>query len=366
MFSLTNLGWNEDWQNIAMEYKKKNLSPARVCSESKNRYEVICEEKLQVARMSDIMYKSSINSFEKPVVGDWVLVEKRENCDWLTICYILPRKSYFARKQKNTFGRNFNKPGSSDEQVISANIDIVFLVFSLSYDFSLRTIERYLLLAHRSQAMPVILLNKVDLCLDKEEKYKEVLKIANNTPVYLLSALKNEGLAEIMKYVRSGITISLIGSSGVGKSTLINAICGDALQSVNETRLGDDRGKHTTTSRDMVFLNNGGILIDNPGLRDVKILGDDSDLEFTFGDVVQLEQECRFSDCKHQTEPGCAILEAISSGLLDQDRLASYLTLKAEVNYQKERSKQRIKKEEHQRSKLKKSGLDKVFANKKY
>ena len=154
------------------------------------------------------------------------------DCDWLTISYILPRKSYFARKQKNTFGRNFNKPGSSDEQVISANIDIVFLVFSLSYDFSLRTIERYLLLAHRSKAMPVILLNKADLCPDKEEKLNEVLKIANNTPVYVLSALKNEGIASIMNYIRSGVTISLIGSSGVGKSTLINAICEDSVQVV--------------------------------------------------------------------------------------------------------------------------------------
>lgn len=361
MLTLKQLGWNEDWNSVYQSFNERKLHPARICSQNKNRFQVICEDGYHWAKISDLLYKSSLNSYEKPVVGDWVLVEKKSNCDWLIIRHILPRRTLLSRKQKNTFGRNFTKPGSSDEQVISANIDLVFLVFSLVYEFSLRTIERYLILIHKSKAKPVIILNKADLCPDKEEKYQSVKSIAGDIPIHVISAITNQGTDIIQSYLVEGTTICLIGSSGVGKSTLINALCEEDRQVVTEVRNADNRGRHTTTNREMIILNNKAILIDNPGLRDIKIIGNEEDLQFTFEDIINLEKECRFRNCNHQTEPGCAIREAIQNGDLDEDRFESYQKLKVELKDLKIRAESRINREEKIRTKLKKSGLDKVF-----
>jgi len=343
MYQLHELGWNDAWESAFQPYRAKGLIPARLSREMKNCYFVISETGEVPAKLSDLLWKAAKTRGMLPAVGDWVAVQRKHANDPYVIMEILPRKSCFSRKAKNTFGRNFYKPGSSDEQVISANVDIVFLVVALDADYKLRKIERYLAIISESAARAVIILNKADICGDYEDKVEEVKKLYPEVSVHAVSAIDDWGMEGILSYLAPGITISFIGSSGVGKSTLINAIAGDDLLDVGEIRQADGRGRHTTARREMLVLPNGGVLIDNPGLRDIKIFGSEDSLEAVFHDITALEKQCRFSDCRHDTEPGCAVKEAIQRGDLDEERLDSFRKLRRELSSVNKRREQRQK-----------------------
>ncbi|MDP8211034.1 MAG: ribosome small subunit-dependent GTPase A [Candidatus Stygibacter australis] len=358
---LEEFGWNSYFAESYEDYKEEGLIIARVAREQKNLYGVFTEIGEEQAILSDSLFMNAFSSIELPAVGDWILCRRKEDFDKLFIERILPRRSKFSRKGKNTYGRNYQKEGSSDEQIISANIDTVFLVVSMDRDFNLRKIERYLTLIWDSGSNPVIILNKADQCEDPQWYFTETESVSLGIPVHVVSALKNEGISELEEYLQSGKTVTLIGSSGAGKSSIINCILGEEKQYVSYLREGDKRGRHTTTTREMIIITGGGILIDNPGMRDIQLSVSETTLDRTFYDIVELEKQCRFRNCEHDTEPGCAIKQAIEDGELEAERFENYQKLQKEVRFQERRNKQRQKfidnarsQQKHQDIKIKK------------
>ena len=358
---LEEFGWNSYFEERYEEYKEEGLIIARVAWEQKNLYGIFTESGEEQAILSDSLFMNAFSSIELPAVGDWILCRRKEDFDKLFIERILPRRSKFSRKGKNTYGRNYQKEGSSDEQIISANIDTVFLVVSMDRDFNLRKIERYLTLIWDSGSNPVIILNKADQCDYPQWYFTETESVSLGIPVHVVSALKNEGITELEKYLQSGKTVTLIGSSGAGKSSIINCIIGEEKQYVSYLREGDKRGRHTTTTREMIIITGGGILIDNPGMRDIQLSVSETTLDRTFYDIVELEKQCRFRNCEHDTEPGCAIKQAIEDGELEAERFENYQKLQREVRFQERRNKQRQKfidnarsQQKHQDIKIKK------------
>lgn len=271
---------------------------------------------------------------ELPAVGDWVVIRLLKNEERATIIAVLPRRSRFTRKVKGT---------KTDEQVIAANVDTVFLVTSLNQDFNPRRIERYLTIASESGARPVILLTKADLCPETADRLAAIRAIAPDLAVHAISALHNrtECLATITPYLVSGQTVALIGSSGVGKSTLLNQLLGENRQMVNQVRQGDDRGLHTTRHRELIRLPNDCLIIDTPGMREIQLWEIDEGVETTFDDIETLARSCRFSDCRHLQEPGCAVRAAIEKGELDAPRLDNYRKLRTELRHLAERRRDR-------------------------
>jgi len=341
--NLKTLGWNNILNMQFAKFQINGFKPARVSSEQKNSYKVITENGEFIAKMSDKLWFETFDRSELPVVGDWVAVSNLDKMENIIIQNVLPRKSKFSRKALDSYGRNFSKEGISEEQILSANIDIVALVIALDDDFNLRKIERYMTLMWDSGAEPVIILNKTDDCHNYAKFVKKVENISNGIPVYAISAKENYGLENLLKYIKPGKTISFIGSSGVGKSTIINRILGEDRMLVYEIRDADHRGRHTTTHRQLLLLPDGGILIDNPGMRDIKVIGDPKNLNRTFQDIVSLSNNCRFRNCNHHQEPGCAVREAISLGKLAEKRLDNFLKLKRDMeNLEKRRLKRKI------------------------
>ena len=255
-------------------------------------------------------------------MGDWVVVSLRTSEKRATIHKVLPRKSKFSRKVAGVNTR---------EQIVASNIDTIFLVNALNKDFNARRIERYLIMAWESGANPVILLSKADLCVDLEEKLRETERVAVGVPIHIISALDERGLDELNHYLKPGRTVALLGSSGVGKSTLLNYLAGEEVQETKEVRAYDDRGKHTSTSREMFILDNGTIMIDTPGMRELHLWGGTEGISEAFEDIEELASQCKFSDCKHKKEPGCAINQAILDGIIDEKRFKSYITLQKEA-----------------------------------
>ena len=261
-----------------------------------------------------------------PAVGDWVVIRPLVKEHKGTIHAILPRKSKFSRKVAGE---------RTKEQVVSTNVDTVFIVSSLDggRNFNLRRIERYLTLAWSSGATPVIVLNKVDLCPDVDVFIRTVEAIAPGVSIHAVSAKEQIGLDELRKYLAIGNTVAFLGSSGVGKSALINALLGVEKQEIGEVRDSDRMGRHTTTRRELIFLPDGGMVIDTPGMREIQMWAGDDDLVGTFYDIETLAKRCRFSDCSHNTESGCAVRTAIDHGDLDPARLESYRKLQNELSY---------------------------------
>lgn len=313
---LRKLGWNsffgENFREYAIGYE-----PGRISSVNKSgcRAHTKCGEVR--ARISGRQRKDCLY----PAVGDWVALSK-DNTGTYTIHAILNRKNKISRKDA---GR------ATGEQVIAANIDVAFIMTSLNRDLNLRRLERYLAVVRQSRVDPVIVLNKSDICTDVDAMINDVKAIAPDVPVYAISATEGLGMELLSQYLQDGKTVVLLGSSGVGKSTLINALEGIERQKVCEIREDDSRGRHTTTVRELIMLESGGAIIDNPGMRELQLWDAREGLQNTFRDIEDLMSQCKFSDCRHETEPGCMIKRAIEEGTLLQVRYDSYLKLQREL-----------------------------------
>lgn len=305
---MTNLGLNKRFITESTLYKE--LYIGRVISEYKNLYKVVTEDGELTAEISGKLRFKVKNVSDYPAVGDFVMIDRTEDISGNAIIHtILTRKSAFIRKAAGT---------SNDNQIVASNIDTVFICMSLNNDFNIRRIERYLGIAWDSGAKPVIVLTKSDLCKDLSEKLTEIDTVAMGVDVIVTSSMSEDGYLPIKSYLGSGKTIAFIGSSGVGKSTLINKVIGENILETNGIR-NDDKGRHTTTRREMIVIPNGGVVIDTPGMREIGI--ESVDLSKTFTDIDELSAKCKFSDCTHSNEPKCAVQEAIRAGLLSKDRL---------------------------------------------
>jgi ribosome biogenesis GTPase len=278
-------------------------------------------------RLAGRLRASAVVGSELPATGDWVVVDPPDHDGPVRILAVLPRASAFRRSDRD--GRH--RPSDADEQVVAANVDAVFLVSGLDGDLNVRRLERYLAMAWASGADPVVVLNKSDVAIDLAAAVRSVEKVARGVPVLVVSALAELGLEALAGWLRPGATVALLGSSGVGKSSLVNALAGDGRQATGTVREDDSRGRHTTTRRELVRVPGGALLVDTPGMRALELWDDGSGLEAAFDDLAALAARCRFGDCRHEAEPGCAVLAAVADGQLSAERLASHRKLTREV-----------------------------------
>ena len=323
---LLQLGWNSFFEKHFQTVKVTGSIPARVVSESKGSFQVYSEYGELTAKISGKMRYHTAEEKQYPVVGDWVVIKPLINEQKGIINAVLPRKSKFSRKVAGE---------RTEEQIVSANVDTIFIVSSLDggRNFNLRRIERYLTLAWSSGATPVIVLNKVDLCPDVDVCIRNVEAVAAGISIYPVSAKERLGLDALRHYLTKGNTVAFLGSSGVGKSALINALLGVEKQDTGEVREDDRMGRHTTTKRELILLPGSGMVIDTPGMREIQMWADEDDLRGTFYDIETLSKGCRYSDCSHNIEPGCAVRAAIGHGELDPARLESFQKLQKELTY---------------------------------
>ena len=309
-----------DWKELILEFPQWNLS--RVVLQEKGMYRILSQEGEQPAVVSGKYQYEAITPSDYPAVGDYVMADLN-NGDTAVIHKLLPRKSIFLRKAAGT---------GNSEQAVAANIDTVFVCMSLNNDFNVRRLERYLSSCWESGAMPVIILTKADLLENTDEKLLETQKVAMGVDVILTSAMEKDGYTQLLPYLTEGKTVAFVGSSGVGKSTLINRL-------LRENRLvtgglrNDDKGHHTTTHRELIRLENGAMVIDTPGMRELGMWDAEEGLSNAFSDIEELTESCRFSNCTHTNEPGCQVKAALKEGRLDPDRWQSYLKLTAENSY---------------------------------
>ncbi len=341
--ALEDLGWTPRLEEAFANHRAAGLTPARVSREHTHIYSVLTGGTERLARVAGrIRYQAEARS-DYPAVGDWVAIELPPSGGDARIKAILPRFSRFSR-------RSAGDP--TEEQVVAANIDVVFLVSGLDNDFNPRRIERYLLTAWESGASPVVVLNKADLATDLEALIADAEQAAQGTPVHAVSAKQPESLDVLRSYLGRGRTAALLGSSGVGKSSIANALIGEQRLATREVRARDSRGRHTSTSRQMVLLPGGGILIDTPGMRELQLWDTGEALVNAFADVEALAESCRFRDCRHRSEPGCAVHGAVADGRLPPERLDSYHKLQDEQAYQARQQDIRAQLEEKRRWKV--------------
>jgi ribosome biogenesis GTPase len=339
MDRLTAYGWNDRLAAAFELHRAPGRESARVTLEHTHIYRVVTEDGEILARVSGRLRHQAEARPDFPAVGDWVVVEPVPNSD-ARIHLVLPRSSRFSRRAAGD---------ATQEQVVAANIDTVFLVTGLDGDFNPRRLERYLVVAWESGATPVIVLNKADLVEDAAAFVLEVQAVAPGASVHAVSAKRPESLDVLRPYVAPGRTVALLGSSGVGKSTIVNRLIGQELLRTHEVRITDSRGRHASTSRQLVLLEGGGVLIDTPGMRELQLWSAESGLESTFADVEALAAACRFGDCRHEREPGCAVLAAVERGTLDASRLAHWRQLARELAHLARRQDERLA-AEHQRA----------------
>lgn len=325
---------NEIWGNLPPEIElirceAEELSFGRIIRENRGRYLIASGQDLYDAEVSGAFRYKAFERSDYPAVGDWVSFRVSDDKNGV-IEWIFARKSCFSRKSAGI---------KTEEQIIAANIDVIFLVFAINggRNFTASALERYLTVAWGSGAAPVVVLNKADLCTEevRDSALRTAEASAPGAAVHLVSAATGEGLDVLIEGLQPGTTIAMVGPSGVGKSTLINTLSGSAVQQTGAQREADLRGRHTTTHRELFRLDSGVLMIDSPGMRELQLWGDAESADESFSDIAEIAALCRFNDCSHQGEPGCAVQEALTSGELEYRRYDSYLELKRELDYLK-------------------------------
>jgi ribosome biogenesis GTPase / thiamine phosphate phosphatase len=316
------LGWSPELDEAFAPHAGLGLAPARVTIQNRGLYLVSGDEGELEAEVAGRLRHEAASGGDLPAVGDWVALRPRNGDGRATIAAILPRRTKLSRKVAER---------ELDEQVLAANIDVIFIVTSLNRELKLRRLERYLATAWESGASPVIVLTKSDLADDVEARTADVESIAFGVPVHVVSAVTGDGVEALPPYFAGHRTGVFLGSSGVGKSTLINVLAGEELLATAEIRADDDRGRHTTTRRELIVLPDGGIVIDTPGMRELQLWEADEGMDTAFADIADLAAQCRFGDCAHRREPGCAIRRALADGTLDRARWDSYTKLQREL-----------------------------------
>lgn len=353
---LSQMGWNSHFQTQLQGYCDDEFIPARVVGVRKNTFHVRSGKKEWLATVAGRLRHQSGGLY--PVTGDWVLMTDK------VIFKVLNRKNALSRGASGTRGRQNAQP--KREQVIAANLDTVFVVCGLDRDFNLRRIERYLTLVYNCGLNPVIILTKADLHSDPVPFVREVETIAFGVSIHLVSAVDCTGLLPIEGYLSTGKTATMVGSSGVGKSTLVNRLYGKTVQATVSVSECIGKGKHTTTSRDLIMMPQGGMVIDNPGIREIAFWNDDDGISAAFPEIEKLAVECRFSNCSHIHEPGCRILQAVTDGEIPEGRLASYHKMQRELEYLSQRqhkSADRVEKEQWKEVALKIKAIKKRRRN---
>jgi ribosome biogenesis GTPase / thiamine phosphate phosphatase len=346
MTKIKQYGWNGRWNESFKEYGSLRLKPARVLAEHKNRYRLVTENGECWGEIAGKLHYQANSRKDYPAVGDWVAVAHGENgrvnTDIAVIHAIVERKSLFSRKAAGN---------TTNEQIVAANFDTVFVMMSLNKDFNLRKLERFIVAAWDSGAVPAILLSKADLCEDVADKVAGVKEIAPGVLVYVVSSWEGAGIDEVKGVFQPGRTVAILGSSGVGKSTFVNTIAGVEILKTGAIREGDDRGRHTTTYRQLILLPDGSMIIDTPGLRELGMIDVSDGVNITFSEIEELAQNCRFRNCSHTNEPDCAVLRAIEEGFLNKDRLEGYRKLQKEAFYMEAKQNQRVMLEQKKRMK---------------
>lgn len=335
-------GWGEAWEAALEEVAAPGLVPGRVVAEYRSELRVRTADGERKARSAGSLRHRAAGRGELPAVGDWVLVEGGDGDGMAVIREVLPRRSRFSRKEAGE---------RTEEQVVAANIDRVWIAVALDQPLSLRRIERFLAVAWESGAQPELILTKADLAEDPAGAVRAVEGVAFGVPVRLTSGLTGEGMAALEGSLAPGLTVALLGPSGVGKSTLINRLAGSEILRVGEVWGSDRRGRHTTTHRQLVRLPCGALVVDTPGMRELQLWEGEEGIRDTFGDIEELAAGCRFADCSHQGEPGCAVEAAVAAGELAAGRLASWHKLQREAAYQARRHDARARSAEERRIK---------------
>lgn len=316
-------GWNSFFENQFKKFNEPDFICGRITVENKNNYSAITENGEILCELSGkLMFTSDENS-ELPKAGDWVVLQQFDD-DRGIIHEVLERKTKISRKV----------PGKkTDEQVQITNVDFIFIVQSLDNNFNINRLERYLVMVYESGAEPIIILSKADLCEEYNERLNLVKQSYPEIKTLAISSFSNYGLMELTNLLIEGKTYAFLGSSGVGKSTIINKLVGEEIQKTNEVRASDSRGKHTTTKRELILLPGKGVLIDTPGMRGLKLWSSEEGMEKTFDEFDMISESCKYKDCTHTHEKGCAVIEAVNKGEISEKKYENYLKLRKELRY---------------------------------
>ena len=329
---LTKLGWNAERDQQFAPHLARGFIPARVAVEDKHFYRVwTVDAELSAQVTGKLIHESRRDHSVLPKVGDWVAIKLVPNEEKATIQAILPRRTRMTRKMT---GR------ATAEQILATNIETVFLVTAADPTFNAARLERMLVMAHESGARPVVILNKIDLCDDLDAKLAEATRVAGDALVLAACALTGRGVKKLAALIKPGDTVVFIGTSGVGKSSLINRLYGEDIQATVEVRANDAKGRHTTSWREMIFLPQGGVVIDTPGMREFHIWAAGEGAKETFPEIEALAPGCHFRDCTHTKEKNCAVLAALAAGTLPRERYDSFVKLQLEISYLREAEKQ--------------------------